>query len=156
MKRIHPPLIFISIITILTILTSCNWGNGTNGNLPAGSTGPVTLGIGAASYQTTSTITVTLSNHSTQTIYFPDHLTNCTVVLLQRQVNGNWEAVNKCALAILTRWHSLAPGQSLTVNLAPSPSRPWTAGIYRATLSYRTSSRSGPQTTIYSPGFQVA
>jgi hypothetical protein len=57
----------------------------TTAPLPTASTGPATLRVGATTYHATDTISVTLSNQSTQTMYFPDHLTNCTVILLQHK-----------------------------------------------------------------------
>jgi hypothetical protein len=84
---------------------------------PPASTGSVTLRTDAPTYRTGDAISVTLSNQSLQTILFPDHLTNCTVVLLQRQVNESWESNNVCKLMIVTRMHSLDAGNSLTVRL---------------------------------------
>src|SRR6266566_855443 len=56
----------------------------TTSNDPAGAvrTGPVTLHTNAKDYAIRATIFVTVSNQSNHTIYFPDHLTNCTVILL--------------------------------------------------------------------------
>ncbi len=133
----------------------------TGGNSTAvARTGPVTLSTDAPNYRTSDTITVTLSNQSNQTIYFPDHLTNCTVILLQRlkvqpragdDVQG---IVNPCRLAIVTRIHSLGAGQRLDVGLVASPAG-WAPGIYRASLTYRTSPDAGPSTTISSAAFTV-
>src|SRR5713226_7442372 len=104
MMRIHRLFLIAGVIVIAAQLTGCGQngspGGGTNANptptnvpspavtntpLPTASTGPVTLRVGATSYHSSDTISVTLSNQSTRAIYFPDHLTNCTVILLQRQ-----------------------------------------------------------------------
>ncbi len=123
-------------------------------------TGPVTLYTDASNYGTSDTIIVTLSNQSNQAIYFPDHLTNCTVILLQRlkvqprtgdDVQGIY---NPCRLAIATRIHTLGAGQRLDVRLVASPAG-WAPGIYRASLTYRTSPGAGPSTTISSAAFRV-
>jgi hypothetical protein len=121
---------------------------------PPASTGSVTLRVDAPTYRTGDAISVTLSNQSLQTILFPDHLTNCTVVLLQRQVNESWESNNVCKLMIVTRMHSLDAGHSLTVRLV-APSNQWVPGLYRAKLSYRASQQSSYLITIYSVVFQV-
>lgn len=130
---------------------------------PAGGGGPVTLSTDALHYQTGDTISVTLSNRSRQTIYFPDHLTNCTVILLQRQKaqplaeageRTGGTGVNPCQLAIVTRMHSLGPGQHLVVKLV-APKGGWPAGIYLATLSYRLSPSIGSSTALASPAFVV-
>jgi len=124
--------------------------------LPRAWTGAVNLRVGTTSYHPTATISVTLSNQRTQTIYFPDHLTNCTVIQLQRQVDGNWENVHACLLLTPPRLHQLDASQRLTVALVSSAARPWPVGLYHATLRYSTSQTfGGPTTTISSAGFQV-
>ena len=120
----------------------------------------MTLQVDAPYYQKGDTISVTLSNQSDQTIYFPDHLTNCTVVLLQRlrvqPVAGDDVQVifDPCRLAIATRLYSLGAGQRLVVRLV-APANGWLPGLYYATLSYRTSPDAGPSTTISSVVFTV-
>jgi hypothetical protein len=123
----------------------------------------VTLQVSATLYQANDTITVTLSNQSSQTIYFPDHLTSCTVILLQRQKvqplqplesENEPAGVNPCRLGIATREHSLGVGQSLVVKLV-APSNGWLPGHYLARLSYRTSRTAGTSTTISSAVFQI-
>ncbi len=128
----------------------------TTTNLPTSTlrSGPVTLRAGAPIYFIDNTIFITLSNHSNRTIYFPDHLTNCTIVLLQQQMNGNWLTANLCRLEIATRIHSLGARQRLIVRLV-APLNGWLPGLYRATLSYRTSLNAGRPTTIFSAVFKV-
>jgi len=175
MMRIHRLFLIAGVIMIAAQLTGCgqngSTGGGTNATptpanvpsptvantpLPPASTGPVTLRVGATTYHTIDTISVTLSNQSTRAIYFPDHLTNCTVILLlQHQVDGGWQNINVCKLMILTSLHKLEAGKSLTVDLT-SPSSLWPVGLYRATLRYGTSQTfGGLTTTLYSAGFQV-
>ena len=165
--QIHRWLLLMGIMLIPALLAGCGQPSSTGGGthatptptntpLPTATTGPVTLRVGATSYHTTDTISVTLSNQSTQAIYFPDHLTNCTVIQLQHQVNEHWENVNACLLMTPTRLHKLDAGESLTVALVSSASRPWVAGLSRATLRYSTSPTfGGLTTTIASAGFQV-
>ena len=126
----------------------------TNGSASTGKTGPVILHTNAKVYGIKDTIFVTLSNHSNRTIYFPDHLTNCTIVLLQQPMNGNWLTANLCRLEIATRTHSLGARQRLIVRLV-APLNGWLPGLYRATLSYRTSLNTGRPTTIFSAVFKV-
>jgi hypothetical protein len=121
-------------------------------------TGPVTLHTNAKVYGIKDTIFVTVSNQSNRTIYFPDHLTNCTVILLQRQpiqlpVSRGMQPVNLCRLKIVTRLHALGARQSLIVRLV-APFHGWPPGAYRAVLSYRKSISAGVTTTI-STGFRV-
>ena len=134
----------------------------TTSNDPAGAvmTGPVTLHTNARSYVIKATIFVTVSNQSNHTIYFPDHLTNCTVILVQRlkaqplAADNVQAGINSCRLAIVTRIHSLGPGRRLVVRLV-APSNGWPPGFYHATLTYRTSLNAGPLTTISSAAFIV-
>ena len=165
--QIHRLFLIMGIMMISALLAGCgqqsSTSSGTNATptptntpLPTATTGPVTLRVGATSYHTTDTISVTLSNQSTQAIYFPDHLTNCTVIQLQHQVNEHWENVNACLLMTPTRLHKLDAGKRLTVALVSSAARPWAVGLFRATLRYGTSQTfGGPATTIDSAGFQV-
>ena len=185
MLRIHRVLIILSAIMFLSQLAGCasktvanQTGSSTSKLAPSSSVAtkpspttssnstaatrkdPVTLQVDAKFYLKGDTISVTLSNQSNQTIYFPDHLTNSTVVLLQRMkvlpLAGDDVQVifEPCRLAIATRLHSLGGGQRLVVRLVASASG-WVPGLYRATLSYRTSPDAGPSTTIGSGAFTV-
>ncbi len=180
MMRIYRLFMISGTMMILVLLAGCgpNVAIGTTGlpivvtsfsvkNDPAGAvrTGPVTLHSNAKVYGIKDTIFVTLSNQSNQTIYFPDHLTNCTVILLQRlkvqplagesvQAGINPFGINPCRLAIATRIHSLGAGQRLVVRLV-APFDGWPPGLYHATLTYRTSLNAGQSTTIYSAVFTV-
>ena len=180
MMRIYCLCIISGTIMVLALLAGCgpNVAIGTTGlpivvtsssvtNDPAGAvrTGPVTLHTNAKVYRIKDTIFVTLSNQSSRTIYFPDHLTNCTVILLQQlkvqplagasvQTGINPFGINPCRLAILTRIHSLGPGRRLVVRLV-APLNGWPPGRYHATLTYGTPLNAGQSTTIYSAVFTV-
>jgi len=111
----------------------------------------VTLNANASVYQPGDTIVLTLDNQSGQTIHFPDHLTDCTVILLQHLVNGTWAPVTFCRLETVTRFHSLNPGQVLVVKLI-APFGHWPPGTYRGVLDYFAP---GSSRTIFSGDFQV-
>ena len=156
-------LLTVSLLLISTSLVGCG-SNATNGTAvpptvttasssPA-STGSVTVGTDAPTYRTGDAIAVTLSNQSLQTILFPDHLTYCTIVLLQRQEDESWESINLCKLMIMTRMHSLEAGHNLMVKLVAPPNQ-WMSGLYRVKLSYGTSLQSNHLITIYSAVFHV-
>ncbi|GAC1348905.1 MAG: hypothetical protein NVSMB27_18390 [Ktedonobacteraceae bacterium] len=114
---------------------------------------PVTLQVGAASYPLGSVISVTIKNQSGQTISFPDHRTNCTVLLLERQVASSWVPVAPCKLMIVTRIHSLNTGEVQEVKLITS--NQWPAGLYRARLDYGVGPGFGTPKIIYSSEFHV-
>ncbi len=99
---------------------------------PVAKVGSVTVQLGALLYHMGDTITVTVHNQSNQTIAFPDHLTDCTVILLRTE---GGQAVGLCRLLIVTRLHRLGAGGSLTVTLRV-PSSGWPAGLYHAVLTY--------------------
>jgi len=173
MIRLYRLLMICGTVVVLTLFVGCgpsttvgatilpivvNGSSVTHGSASTVKTGPVTLHTNARSYRIKATIFVTLSNQSNHTIYFPDHLTNCTVILLQRQpvqlrISRGMQPVNLCRLGIVTRIHALGARQSLVVRLV-APLRGWPPGGYIATLSYRTSNSAGVTTTI-STGFQV-
>ena len=141
---------------LLLIGCGSNAGSGAT-PVPTGMTPTpaVTLQVGAASYQPGSSISVTIKNQSTQAIYFADHRTNCTVLLLERQVASAWEPVAPCKLMIMTRLHSLKAGEPLEVKIVTSDQ--WPTGSYRARLDYSFKSDAGvgAPTIIYSSLFRV-
>jgi len=175
MRRSYQLLIVFGTIAAMILLTGCGTSTttgttglntvtvaptlrATNALTHTINTGKVTLYLNASSYQSKDMISVTLKNQSNQTIYFPDHLTDCSVILLLRlkvqplaSDNGQ-AAINSCKTAIVTRMHSLAAGQTLIIRLI-APSGGWVQGLYRATLSYSTSFER--PTAIYSPAFSV-
>ena len=164
---------------ILFCLVGCgnNTGSGTTGNQSsaysvtqqAGSgnnmrnstpntqppTYPVTLQVAMASYSPGDTIRVTITNQSGKTIYFADHRTNCTVLLLERQGATSWEPVALCKLMIATRIHSLKTGDSSAVTLVSSSQ--WPTGTYRARLDYSDTMNAGGNTltTVTSMNFRL-
>ncbi len=163
MHLFRRPMLSVGIIVLL-FLKGCGYSGGSGDTPPATSpsvppTDLVVLLVGAASYQAGETVRVTISNQGKHTISFPDHKTNCTVLLFEHQVDSSWEAVAPCKLMIMTRLHSLQAGATLDVALVPSPG--WPAGTYRAKLDYSVQSRvpnkgSGTPKTVYSSEFRVA
>lgn len=143
-------------IVIVFLLAACghNTGSGATPS-PTGQppTLPVTLQVGATSYSRGSSISVTIKNQSGQTIYFADHRTNCTVLLLERQVNGSWEPVAPCKLMIATRLHSLKTGETSTITIITS--NQWPTGHFQARLDYSFKQNPGVNgpTPVYSSQF---
>ena len=123
---------------ILVLLMAACGHNASGGATPSPTekppTLPVTLHVVATGYSQGSTISVTIQNQSGQTIYFADHRTNCTVLLLERQVNGTWEPVAPCKLMLATHIHSLKTGESSTIPITTTTQ--WLTGHYQARLDY--------------------
>jgi hypothetical protein len=122
------------------------------------STGIVTLHLDTIPKSVRNGITLTINNQTNQEIFFADHMTECTVILLQMmtqlQENGQWQPVAPCKVLTVTRLRSQLSGKSLTVTLLP-PSGQWALGLYRAVLSYVSSGVGVQSKTISSPSFRV-
>lgn len=119
------------------------------------SAGTVTLRVASV---TPYIISIILANKSNQAILFSDHLTECTVILLQLLPQGTsgkqWQAVAPCKKEILTRMHTLAPGKDMTVVLS-APGGQWAPGLYRTLLTYALSGASATPRTVFSSSFQM-
>ncbi len=123
------------------------------------SAGGVTVQLSASGYHAHDTIVVTVTNGTSQTIAFPDHQSNCTVVLLQNQSATNWESVSICKEMILTRILTLGAGKSQSVSLH-APGTGWQTGTYRVTFSYGVGADAevnrSPMADVSSPVFQIS
>lgn len=125
---------------------------------PRGTAGQgVAVRASASLYRPGQTIVVTIFNHSAHPIFFANHQTNCTVVLLQVQTGSLWQPVALCKLMIVTRWLSLGAGNSLSVALKPGQAG-WTAGTYRIAFRYASNApaASGSVQDIFSSLFRVS
>ena len=146
-------------IVAVFLLAGCghNAGSGATPS-PTGKppTLPVTLQVGATNYQRGSSIRVTIQNQSGQTIYFADHRTNCTVLLLERQTTGPWEPVASCKLMIATRLHSLKTGETSVITIITTDQ--WPTGHYHARLDYSFQQDAGVNgpTPVYSNMFLLS
>lgn len=159
-------------LTILMVLASCGQNFRATSGSPADSsgtpvqlsptiirsTGGVVLHVNAVPQQGSDTISITLANQTNQAILFPDHLTECTVILLQLIAqgvgNGQWQAVAPCRREMQTQLHMLAPGKNLTIALT-SPGGQWVPGLYRASLTYFLSEARLTSKTVLSFSFPV-
>jgi hypothetical protein len=124
---------------------------------PGQLTGKVTLQIVTMPGRASDAVVFTLKNQTSQEILFSDHLSECTVLVLQVQSPANsglWEAVAPCKLMTPTRLLTLGAGKSLTITLAP-PGGQWTPGLYRALLNYAPSGADHTLRAIFSPSFQA-
>lgn len=177
MARIYQLLIVIGTIAATSLLIGCGQPaptgttspftatttpsvKATNASTSIASSRPVTLQVAAQTYLSKDTITITLHNQSNQTIYFPDHLTNCSIILLLRlnvqpvASDSGPSAASPCRAEIATRIHSLAAKQDIAVRLM-APATGWLPGIYHAVLSYSSSPALSTPTTIRSTAFTV-
>lgn len=121
-------------------------------------TGKVTLQIDTAPRSASDAMVFTINNQTNQEIVFSDHLSECTVLLLQVQSPANsglWQPVAPCKLMTVTRLHNLKSGQTLTVTLK-APGNQWPTGLYRALLTYAITGANQKLQAVYSPTIQIA
>lgn len=122
---------------------------------PSSSAGEVTLRVASVS---PNAISFSLANKSNQAILFSDHLTECSVILLQAIPQGTsnkqWQAVAPCRTGIQSRQHELAPGKDLIVALS-APGGQWAAGLYRAMLTYALAGAKATPQAVFSASFPI-
>lgn len=103
------------------------------------SSGPVTLTLDRQRYTAGDTITVTIHNGLSTTIWAADHQTSCTVVTVERLHGSQWQGLQNCRLMTPTRMVPLAAGsdtkQFLRVQGSPLGGM-WQAGTYRVAFTY--------------------
>jgi hypothetical protein len=85
----------------------------------------VTLRPGQTHAGVTDTLTVTVVNGLPAAIQVEDHLSDCTIVTLERQEGSSWQAVALCHVETPTRLLSIPPGatQIVILSLLVAPSR---------------------------------
>lgn len=125
----------------------------------------VAVTVGASSYRSSDTITLTVLNQLGAAIVATDHHSSCTIVQLQREVGGEWQDEGGCSLGMATRQIPLAAGSSTSVTVAPGAgqmtTKPWSAGTYRVAFTYLPGPIDGTATadgsvTVYSATFTVS
>jgi hypothetical protein len=120
--------------------------------------GTVTLQVNVVPQSAHDAITFTLNNQTNQAIFFADHQSGCTVILLQMvpglQDNGQWQTLAPCKVLTMTRLRTLVAGQNITITFNPSSGQ-WTPGLYRGVLSYAAAETDGQRKTIFSSTFKV-
>jgi hypothetical protein len=136
----------------------------TSGGTPVSSVPPtdaVTLSSDRRSYTTSSTITVTLINHRSTSIFTFDHQTSCTIIALQRQTDTGWKITGECLLESPTKLVEIKAGQTMKIALAPGTGAirptPWPSGTYRAVLQYALSGQDmGAGVIAATPTFTIS
>jgi hypothetical protein len=156
-------------ITALLIFTlsGCGSNSSSGGGSQQGtpSDSPVSIGTDRTTYAPADSIAVSVTNNLSMSIYAYDTRASCTILDLQMQVNGSWQAtrIARCPLgrpamrveiAAHTTYTAMIKAGSPGVSQAIFP-----AGTYRLVLMYSTSATTTPQqtmTTVYSAVFTVS
>lgn len=160
----------LSGITALLLLTLSGCGSNSSsaaGNSQQGTptSGPVSIGTDRTTYMPADSIAVSVTNNLSTSVYAYDTRANCTILDLQMQINGSWQAtqIARCPLgrpamrveiAAHATYTAMIKAGSLGVSQASFP-----AGSYRLVLMYSTSATTTPQqtmTTVYSAAFSVS
>lgn len=137
---------------LLWLLASCGNGYGANGggtgNGGTESTGPVRIATDHSVYKPTDAIAVSVLNTLSQPIYALDTRSGCSILDLQMQVNGQWQAatVARCPLGRPAMIVTIASQNRYTVTIRSTFGMPGTSGVtfptgtYRLLLTYSTTS----------------
>ncbi len=105
--------------------------------------GQVRLVLSKSHYVPRETITVTITNGLSTSIYAPANFTDCTLVLLEWKTPTGWVPRGRCPSAQPTGLVELKPGSATPQQLTPvagvvrpSANTTWQAGTYRAIFAY--------------------
>jgi len=154
-----------SILAVLLFtLTGCG-STSNSGSNGTSTSGPVSIRTDHSKYMPTDNIQVSVINNLQTSIFAYDTRASCTILDLQMQVNGAWQATNvaRCSLGRHAMRVEIPAGKTYSATIqAGSPGisqASFPVGDYQLVLSYSTSATSLPQqntTTIYSATFSVA
>jgi hypothetical protein len=113
------------------------------------------------SYLSKELIVATITNGSEKSIQAYDLKSFCTIVELQREVNGRWVNTGECLLARVPQPVNIGPGESLKVELQPNSETPGlnVPGVYRLALTFRAIEDDQPASdylVAVSPLFRIA
>lgn len=97
-------------------------------------------------YATHEKIVITISNGLKEPITTADQQTYCSVIILERQGEGDWQPVRNCTLNSPSLEVTVKPGSVAPFELAPNQisSGSIPPGTYRATLIYTIGEHFGP------------
>jgi len=172
---------FLTLLVLGILISSCGQASSPSQNAGTSTTGAegndaasmtpgysgqtthaqVTLTLNKMQFGAEDPVIVTVHNGLTQTIWLSDSKTGCPSVVLERQVNGQWQPVKRCALGPKPRSTSLSAGSEKVVQLDATTGidtgAGWPAGTYRATMSYTTDQAiASAQTLILSTQFFIS
>lgn len=160
-------------LAVLVWLAGCGGSSGNAGPAasPANTSAPTSAGEGVriatdhSTYRPNETIEAAVANGLGRGIYALDTRASCSILGLERQVNGVWVPVQsaECPLGRVALVVEIEPGAtyrtSITAGYPGLRAANFPAGVYRLTLSY-SQDRFGPGetgavVTIYSASFAV-
>lgn len=145
-------------MALLVLLASCVLNNTSSGTR---SNGPVVISTDHSSYATNERMYVTVTNHLPMDIYAFDHGASCSILGLERQVNGQWQSAYSqagCPLKRPDMQVRIAAGHSYTATIqAGEPGwgpvyyqATFSPGLYRLVLGYSTVAPKSPAAFVQS------
>jgi hypothetical protein len=164
-KHLRRGLILLGGSFIL-VLAGCSANGGSADNPGTQTSGPVSIATDHTTYTPAQGIQVTVKNGLSEDIYALDTRASCSILGLEQQVNGAWQASNasRCPLGRIARQVRIGKGQSYTATIQPGGpgvrNAAFPNGTYRLVLVYSTGvvspGSSSHATTIYSATLTVA
>lgn len=111
-----------------------------------------------SSYAPLEPIVVTVVNGLSVPIYALTGQTYCTIVTVQRSVNGQWNPEGRCLVAGPPGWVSIAPGDRTVVDVRPRlPSdQPLASNRHRVVFTFKPESTEGTNITVFSAEFRIS
>src|SRR5947209_798374 len=152
--------------SLLLLLAACGEATGAhsaNASPTTQTSGPVSIATDHSVYRPTDHMQVTVLNKLSTPIYALDTRASCSILSLEVQVNGTWQAspVARCPLGRPAMIVKIDAGKAYTTTIqagfAGMRNTAFPAGIYRLVLNYSTTASttailSNP-TTVYSTTF---
>lgn len=154
-----------SILTVLLFAFAGCGSTSTSGSNGTSTSGPVSIRTDHSTYTPDGSIQVSVINTLSSSIFAYDTRASCSILDLQIQGNGAWQATNvaRCFLGRPAMPVEIPAGKTYSATIqAGSPGisqANFPVGNYRFVLNYATSASSLSQqntTTIYSATFSVA
>lgn len=154
-----------SILTVLLFALAGCGSTSNSGSKGTSTSGPVSIRTDQSTYTPDSSIQVSVINNLASSIFAYDTRASCSILDLQMQVNGVWQATNtaRCSLGRPAMPVGIPAGKSYSATIqAGSPGisqASFPVGNYRLVLNYATSTAGLSQqntTTIYSATFSIA
>lgn len=152
------------LMALLVMLSGCG-STSSSGNAGTSTSGLVSIHTDHSKYLSTDSIKVSIMNNLQTSIFAYDTRASCTILDLQVQVNGVWQATNiaRCPLGRPAMRVEVPAGKTYSATIQAGylgiSQASFPVGAYRLVLGYSTSATSLPQqntTTIYSATFSVA
>jgi hypothetical protein len=123
---------------------------GVNTSGPTLTTGPVTIATDHSAYANNDLMKITIVNHLSAPIYAYDTKASCSILSLQIQKSGQWQASDglHCPLGRIALPVKIAAGATYTVTIGSTvmnigSARPLADGNYRLALEYFTALPNG-------------